>query len=182
MKTMKIALCAFLALLPLISGAAFAFGASHIPCDCGQEPCACFIQIGDSGSFVAGIIDRLIDQGYLETGMEKNSYSRTVEAAAGRFQQDHGLPQTGMMDDDTLTLLIWGVLPEALDARQPVERDRPETYPDMVYVPTDGGQKRHSNPDCCDMYDPRKVSIRNAARMGYDACEKCEVEREQTLH
>ena len=86
------------------------------------------------------------------------------------------------LSNDTLTLLIWGVLPEALDARQPVERGRPETYPDMVYVPTDGGQKRHSIRDCCDRYDPRKVSIRNAARMGYDACEKCEVEREQTLH
>ena len=86
------------------------------------------------------------------------------------------------MDDDTLTLLIWGILPNELDKVMPVQRYDPSTYPDMVYVPTDGGKKRHQGPECCDMYDPRKVSIRNAAALRYDACKICEVEREKLLH
>ena len=182
MKIMRIALCAMLILFQLIQGAALASGSSFIPCDCGHDVCICFIQLGDSGGFVKGIINLLIDQRYLDTGTPRNLYSNTVKEAVERFQKDNSLPITGTMDDDTLTLLIWGMLPEELDVRMPVSRYARETYPDMVYVPTDGGKKRHSDPECSDMYDPRKVSIRNADKIGFKACKKCEVDRENLLH
>ena len=58
----------------------------------------------------------------------------------------------------------------------------PETYPEMVYIPTDGGLMRHSGPECSGMYDPRKVSIRNAAALGFEPCKRCEAGREDSLH
>jgi len=155
---------------------------SYIPDDCGNTDCTCFIQLGDTGGFVKGIIKLLKEQGYLDKKAKTAQFTPEVEAAVLSFQNDNGLPLTGTMDDDTLTLLIWGILPNELDKVMPVQRYDPSTYPDMVYVPTDGGKKRHQDPECCDMYDPRKVSIRNAAALRYDACKICEVEREKLLH
>ena len=71
---------------------------------------------------------------------------------------------------------------EALDVEMPVEKGRPETYPEAVFIPTDGGSKRHSVPECSGMYDPRKVSIRNAAALGFEPCKRCEAGREDSLH
>ena len=182
MRIIRIVLCVLLMLSISTDGFAFTSASSYIPCDCGMDDCICFIQLGDSGGFVKGIVDLLIEQNYLDANVPKNQFSGNVRSAVEQFQNDHNLPATGMMDDDTLTLLIWGMLPEELDAVMPVKKSEPETYPDTVYVPTDGGKKRHSNPECSDMYDPRKVSIRNAAKLKYDACKKCEAERERLLY
>ena len=182
MRIDRIVICILLVLSLSMGSIACASGLSYIACDCGKDDCTCFIQLGDSGDFVKGIVELLIEQSYLEAETPKGRYSEEVEAAVDRFQKDHHLPITGTMDDDTLTLLIWGVLPEKLDVMMPVESRKPETYPDTVYVPTDGGIKRHSEPECSGIYDPRKVSIRNAVKLEYDACEKCEVYRERLLH
>ena len=91
---------------------------------------------------------------------------------------------TGTMDDDTLTLLIWDMLPEELDRVKPLISGDPSTYPDTVYIPTDGGKKRHASEFCCNMKDPRMVSIRNADKVGFDACKirDCERDQEKTMH
>lgn len=161
---------------------ALAQGASYIPDDCGSDPCTCFIQLGDAGGFVKGVIELLVDKGYLGAKVKTAQFTGEVERAVLQFQADNGLPTTGTMDDDTLTLLIWDMMPEELDLLMPVDSRHPETFPDMAYVPTDGGKKRHASPDCSGMYDPRKVSIRNAAKLGYDACKRCEADRELLLH
>ena len=155
---------------------------SYIPCDCGNAECTCFIQLGDAGGFVKGIINLLKDQGYLDSRAKTGQFTEEVESAVLSFQKENGLPATGTMDDDTLTLLIWGMLPQDLDKVMPVTRGDPSTFPDTVYVPTDGGKKRHGTPTCSNMYDPRKVSIRNAEAIGNDACKKCERKREEALH
>ena len=171
-----------LALIIVFFNTAFAVSSSFISDDCGEDDCICFIQLGDSGGFVKGIINLLKEQDYLTSVTKGNRFTTDVRDAVMRFQSNHGLPQTGMMDDDTLTLLIWGLAAEELDIQMPVVPGSCTTYPDLVYVPTDGGKKRHSIPTCSEMYNPRKVSIRNAEAIGYTPCKKCEVEREQTLH
>ncbi|MGX8705083.1 MAG: peptidoglycan-binding domain-containing protein, partial [bacterium] len=108
-------------------------------------------------------------------------FTEEVENAVIQFQRNNNLPETGAMDDDTLTLLIWNIDPLELDRTNPIVHEKPETFPDMAYIPTDGGKKHHSNPLCSDMYDPRKVSIRNAIKMGFEACGKC-MKREKWLH
>ena len=161
---------------------ALASGTSYIPCECSREPCICFIREGDEGRAVKVVIELLIGKDYLDPKTKIGQFNADVTQAVLRFQRDNKLPATGTMDDDTLTLLIWDMLPEKLDKAMPTERGKPETCPDMVYIPTDGGKKRHSKPECSKMYDPRKVSIRNAAKLGFDACKRCETDRERLLH
>lgn len=139
---------------------------AQIMCDCGQKECVCFIQMGDEGIAVKGIIKRLADQGYLKSGKGSTYNERVVDAVCA-FQKDNGVQATGMMDDDTLTLLIWGMDAEALD------RAKPKSNPGTVYVPTDGGKKRHKKPTCSGMYDPRKMSVRNAEALDIEVCKRC---------
>ena len=149
----------------LMSGTAQASGRSYISCDCAGTPCQCFIQQGDTGSAVNQIISILIEKGYLASDASAGSYSTAVEAAVKQFQSDHLLPASGVMDDDTLTLLLWGLPPEKLDESNSAVR--------TVYIPTDGGRKRHLKATCSGMYNPRKVSERNAQKLGFDPCKKC---------
>lgn len=155
-------------------------GLSYIPCNCGQEPCICFIQLMDEGPVVNALIQRLQAQGYA-VDADLSQFTQEILDATLRFQADHGLPLTGTWDDTSLTLLIWGMTPEELDEAMPPIAGSEKTYPDLCYVPTDGGHKRHSKSGCCQMYDPRKMSIRNAAALGYDPCGICEKSREASL-
>ena len=165
---LKRALIVFLSFVFLLSPcSSFAVGQSYIPDVCGNVPCTCFVQLLDHGEFVSRIIDLLKTRGYLYNFENIGQFTEKVQIAVLRFQKDNDLPLTGTMDDDTLTLLIWGMTPEELDVAQP------DSDPETVYVPTDGGRKRHNNPQCSEMYDPRKVSARNADKLGYDRCSKC---------
>ena len=167
MKKKLTVLFASLSVLCLLARAAFAESISYNPCTCYQNPCICFIQLGDEGGFVKAIIQCLQEQGYVDAKTSTGIFSEEIEQAVLQFQYDNGLPRTGTMDDDTLTLLFWGMTPEMLD------KMRPTSLTDTVYVPTDGGKKRHTRPTCSGMLDPRKLSIRNAEVAGFDACKKC---------
>ena len=43
----------------------------------------------------------------------------------------------------------------------------------MVWIPTHGGKKYHSNPNCSGMKGPEKVSLSTAKARGFTACKKC---------
>ena len=43
----------------------------------------------------------------------------------------------------------------------------------MVWIPTHGGKKYHSNPNCSGMKGPEKVDISTAKARGFTACKKC---------
>lgn len=163
-KTMPTAiflLCIFL-LLPL-----GVFAADYPLCDCKEEHCTCFIQLGDEGPIVRSIIRLLIEQKYCPEDQKLSVFDEGAQNGVLLLQRKHDLPQTGMLDDDTLTLLIWGCLPKELNEIEPGSR-----Y-DYNWVPTDGGIRRHKKPDCCNMYDPRKVSVRNAEFLEYKNCGLC---------
>lgn len=143
-------------------------GNSYIQCDCFFGDCDCFIQLGDEGGAVNRIIRLLIRKKYLPKGTSTDCFSKDVESAVKQFQKDNLLDITGTMDDDTLTLLLWDMLPEELDIT-----DGGTAACRTVYIPTDGGKRRHLKETCSGMKDPRKVSDRNAEELGFDRCKKC---------
>lgn len=133
-------------------------------CDC-RGRCECYIQFGDSGNAVKGIVLLLREYGYVG---EKQPYEfdAALESAVLDFQYDCGLLETGVMDNDTLTMLIWGVTAEERAWNNPDAQTR-------VWVPTDGGKKCHRKPTCSGMYNPRKVTRENAIELDMQPCGRC---------
>lgn len=156
-------------LLVLLLGLSLFICTAHaeIPCGCVETACQCFIQLGDEGMAVEFIQNTLIEKGYLAPNDDASAFDEKTQQAVIAFQQANDLPPTGMMDDDTLTLLLWGMLPEALDEAHP------ETSSLVMWIPTDGGIRHHDTPTCSKMYDPRLVSQRNALAMGMLHCGRC---------
>ena len=132
---------------------------SKIICDCERQNCICFVQIGDEGIAVEGSIDLLAQQGYL-VSERGSTFDINVYEAVCSFQVDHGLYQSGMLDHETLTILIWSSV-------------REEEEIALVWVPTDGGKKRHSKSNCSGMEDPRKMASWNAQKLGIEPCKRC---------
>lgn len=156
-RVLCLALCC--GLLPLVARA-------EIACQCGQTPCACFVQQGDTGPAVEAIRQALVAQGYLKDGKGSDFDENTAQAVRS-FQAAHELDETGMLDDETLTLLLWGETPEALSAAQPLLGET------VVWIPVVGGKKRHATPTCSGMEHPRLVTVRNAEAMGMEPCKRC---------
>lgn len=140
---------------------------AEISCICGQAECRCFIQLGDEGMPVEAIQNALVAQGYLAAKDDGSCFDERTYHAVIHFQTANGLPATGMMDDETLTLLLFGMLPDALDAAQP------DSSNVMVWIPTDGGKRHHDRSTCSGMSDPRLVSQRNALAMEMLHCGRC---------
>lgn len=135
-------------------------------CDCFEEPCCCFMQLDDAGTPVKAVISVLKEKGYLKSGIEA-TYTAEVAEAVSELQRIYNIDETGMLDDETLTYLLWGMSSAELDIA------RPDLTLEVVYVPTDGGKKFHDNKKCCKMIDPRKISRRNAEKLGIDDCGIC---------
>lgn len=145
----------------------FSAASAEIPCACEQSECLCFIQLGDKGMAVEAIQNALIAQGFLAPEDDASAFDEQTLQAVLAFQTQYALSPTGMMDDETLTLLLWGMLPEALDAALP------ESSNIQVWIPTGGGIRHHDSPTCCAMNAPRLVSQRNALAMGMLRCGTC---------
>ena len=156
-----------LAAMLMLIGLLMSQGLAEIPCQCDLEDCLCFIQLGDEGPAVEFIQNTLIIRGYLTPNDDASAFDAKTLIAVKRFQQDNGLPATGMMDDETLTLLLWGMLPDDLTAAQPLS----STF--VVWIPTDGGIRHHDKETCSGMFDPRLVSQRNALAMNMLHCGRC---------
>lgn len=136
-------------------------------CTCHQDACICFVQYGDEGMAVEAIQNALIAAGYLPAREDAACFDHATQQAVMAFQTAHDLSPTGMMDDTTLTLLLWGMTPQELDAAQPESNGR------FVWIPTDGGRRRHVKESCSQMQDPRRVSVRNAQQLGMEPCGRC---------
>lgn len=160
--------CAALLIILLIFAQAPALAEQgYIYCLCELDECVCFIQLGDEGMAIKRIITELIDQGYLDEKTSRSIYDENVQGAVALFQYDNYLRETGVMDDETLTLLLWGMTVYELD------EFRPESDPSPMWIPTDGGIRRHNTNTCSNMYDPRLISARNAELIGMDLCDHC---------
>ena len=145
----------------------WASASEKITCDCHVVPCVCFIQQGDEGPFVSAVIRLLKEKGYCGPKQKISIFDEGVLDGVMALQKEFGLEETGMLDDETLTALIFGMLPEELDGAEPLSKG------DLNWVPTDGGDQRHRLPTCSSMLTPRKVSIRNAEALGFPACQTC---------
>lgn len=154
-------------IIALLLAMVFCTAQADMPCICGEEPCTCFIQLGDEGPAVEFIQHALIAQGYLSAHNNGAAFDAHTQQAVLRFQEAHGLPATGVMDDVTLTLLLWGMTPEELDQQDPLSNGN------AIWIPTDGGIRRHWKRTCSKMHDPRRVSVRNADLMDMQPCGRC---------
>lgn len=148
---------------------------AEIPCVCGRTNCICFIQEGDEGRAVNAIKKALFAQGFLAKKAPVNLFNAATTEAVMAFQAANDLPITGRMDDETLTLLLWGVLPEKLKPAQPWSAS------EVAWIPTDGGIRHHCDWACWKMYDPRLVSKRNAIKMNMLNCGTCHPEAVDTV-
>ena len=157
-----ITLFALVLVLVLMSSSAFAL----VRHTCGLDDCICFVQKGDKGRAVRGVIAELYEQGYLNTKYG-TTYTDEVVEAVKAFQKSHRIKQDGKLTDTTLTWLLWDMSVSNLDKKYP-NSDGQE-----VWVPTDGGTKFHSNASCSSMSYARKMSARNAQRLGFTPCKKC---------
>ncbi len=161
-KTRLILTLVMVLVLLCLSGSALAL----VKHTCGLSNCICFIQLGDKGKAVSGIIDRLYEQGYLPSA-SGSTFTAEVEQAVMAFQKDHKLKADGKMTDNTLTYLLYGMSVKNLDTYYP------ELSGDEVWVSTDGGTRFHSNPTCSGMAYARKMSARNAQELGFKPCLRC---------
>lgn len=144
---------------------------SPFACDCNfdaekEEVCACFLQEGDIGPAVNGVIERLKERGYLPFPHARGVFDREVTEAVMRFQKDMDLTETGVLDHDTLTyLLFYEVFPDISLLLE--EEDI------LIWIPTDGGDRMHISKTCSNMIAPRKISEKNASALGMEKCEHC---------
>lgn len=155
-----------------------AAGEARLYCECRQENCICFIQYMDEGQAVKQIIAVLAYYGYLPKDNTPALFDEAVAFAVLAFQRDAGLYETGMMDDDTLTLLLMELQPvysEKSISLKPASASR------AVWVPTNGGIRHHSKPTCSKMYDPRLVSELNALKMDMQPCGICRPDKNETI-
>ena len=140
-------------------------------CDCGfdaekGEKCACFLQEGDIGPFVNGVIVLLKERGYLDQSHARGVFDREVTGAVKRFQYDMDLTETGVLNHETLSYLIFGE--SSLDIfLYSSEQDA------LMWLPTDGGDHLHKTKECSNMIAPRKISERNALALGIEKCQHC---------
>ncbi len=152
-----------------------AFSEEEIPdpfaCDCDfsaeeGEVCACFLQEGDIGPAVNGVIEHLKERGYLPFSHARGVFDAEVTEAVKHFQRDMDLAETGVFDHETLTFLLFhDVFTDVFFMMEEEET--------LVWVPTDGGERIHETKECSNMIAPRKISERNAAALGVERCEHC---------
>lgn len=150
---------------------------AHIPCMCNKPPdqCTCFIQLGDKGLAVEKIIARLKKIGYLKKSVKNVKFTPEVKQAVLQFQKDNNLECTGWMDDETLDALLFNVLPDES------MKGSVEFWNAICFVPTDGGQRQHSDPTCSGMLNPRMISRVNATSLGIKPCGKDSCKKTTTL-
>lgn len=138
-----------------------------IDCACRETKCICFLQLQDEGAAMRGIIVLLKEKGYLTDGRIKVTYTAKVEDAVKAVQAAYHLLETGLLDDETLSYLIWDVSSEEVDMLKPL------LSTDIVWVPTGGGEKYHGKITCSGMDAPRKMTRRNADALQIEPCRKC---------
>lgn len=134
-------------------------------CEFGVEACGCYLQMGDQGPAVEGVIALLKEKGFLSGKHSKGVFDEECRQAVMAFQKSIGAFETGMLDHVSLTHLIWG------DEMAGLYIDG--EIPEMDLIPVNGGEKRHAIYTCSGMISPRLVAVYNAEFFGMEPCGKC---------
>lgn len=145
---------------------AHALSEDAFACRCGEDACVCFLMEEDIGPAAQGVIQLLKERGYLDPMHSRGVFDAAVTQAVKDFQRESDFDETGTLDNDTLTMLIFGEMPGAGAYAAPGGEI-------LVWIPTDGGICRHKTPECCAMLNPRMISARNAQALNMEACEIC---------
>jgi len=124
-----------------------------------NEPEIKSIQMGDTGRVVAMLQERL-SVNEKDPVQDEALFGEETLHALLAYQEWNLLEATGTFDDATLMLL----LDVSADA-EGVDR--------IVWVPMHGGKKYHTSHECSNMFEPRQMSLANAAALDFTACKKC---------
>ena len=65
------------------------------------DPTTSRLALGNTGTEVQRLHERLVELGYIEEIPEDGRFNETTETAVEQFQQDAGLVQTGIVDEET---------------------------------------------------------------------------------
>ena len=79
------------------------------------------------------------------------------------------------VDNETLTLLIFYGMPESMYLWN-------EKAQALLWVPSDGGVCKHTDPQCSGILNPRKISAMNAEALMLDACDHCMPEAAEEMY
>lgn len=120
-----------------------------LPCVCGFEECVCFAREGDTGYLVQTARSLLFEMNLLDKLHPQAKFDENMKTALLDFQELKGLDRTGLLDDETLTMLF--------------ATEHEMLIPDVrcFYVPVNGGQELHISSVCSGMIDSRMVSARS---------------------
>ena len=100
--------------------------------------------------------ERLIELQFL-TGKADGDFGKGTQAAVKAFQEMNGLSADGVAGEQTLSVLY----------------DQSAKRQQWVWIQDGSGTKYHSNSSCSQMKTPRKVTITEAASLGFEPCGKC---------
>lgn len=125
---------------------------------------------GDTSDAVREMQTALYELGYLRSSDVVGRYGDKTKDAVRAFQSTNGLDADGIAGAMTLTVLYGG---QALAAQEPTAKPAAKKSSGSVWIPTNGGTKYHRSSSCSNMDGPRKVSLEEAKRLGFTACQKC---------
>lgn len=136
-----------------------------LSCACRLEECVCFAQMGDTGYLIEAVRELLNQSGYTLPKRPKATFDDEMLYAVLNYQKDMGIYESGMLDDETLTMLFG------------TEKYAASYYFPCFYVPVNGGEKLHADAACSGMLHPRMISAENAAYLsvnyGVYYCKHC---------
>ena len=172
---MKRCFALIFALLLIFCTAASETQENPFACDCEKEVCECFLQEGDIGPAAEGVIVYLKERGYLAQMHSRGVFDEEVTLAVKAFQKEMDLDETGVLDNETLTMLIFYGMPESMYLWN-------EKAQALLWVPSDGGVCKHTDPQCSGILNPRKISAMNAEALMLDACDHCMPEAAEEMY
>ena len=144
-----------------------------------EQPEFSSIKRGDSGDSVKEVQTQLVALGYL-TSSADGKYGSGTERAVIEFQNANQIEATGIIDQETYQKMFAEGAKHHTSSG--LQSDVEESFSDvgtrtsgerLVWIPTNGGTKYHSDSSCSGMIDPIQVTVDEAQARGFDPCSKC---------
>lgn len=97
---------------------------------------------------------------------------RTTNGETGTFSDDSG-DKPAIKTNVSLEDLAITVEELSAQSKEPDNTPTSDSQTKMVWIPTNGGTKYHSNSSCSGMEEPKQVTKETAIASGYTACQRC---------
>ena len=137
------------------------------------------VKRGDTGDSIKEIQKQLASLGYY-TSSADGKFGVGTEQAVIDFQTANQIEASGIVDQETYQKMFSGEAKHYTSSG--LQSDIEESSSDvetrtsgerLVWIPTNGGTKYHSDSSCSGMIDPIQVTVDEAQARGFDPCSKC---------